>query len=217
MIMRPARFPTLLLATICSLLCVTSVTAQTPAASPESPSTEGLQEAVSRQYAPDRDAGEMRRDELYFLTARVYRFDTANHAATAYDHMIASAAAHMVPPEHEGVIDMQVEEIDDLGDQAEVSWLQSNPQDGMQGFFRVIHVRDGELIYLLTAIAGEEESTLIVDDLAQDMTSREPGSNEADFSPDGTSTGGMWELFPDADAEIIKGLVPFSDDHYTAP
>lgn len=215
--MRQSHLLTLLLTAICALLSITAVNAQTPVATPESEVLPGLQEAVSRQYGPGPDTTNTQQEGLFFLTARIYRFDTAEHAATAYDQMIANAAAQIAPPDQPESIDIHTESIDDLGDQAEVSWLQANPHEDVQGFFRVLHVQDGTLVYLLTAIAGDEESMLITDDLARDMASRKAGRDDASFNPDGTSTGGLWELFPAPNADIIDGLVPFADDHYTAP
>lgn len=215
--MHYSRLPALLLVIVIALFCMTPVNAQTPAATPESGSQKGLQEAVSRQYGLPANTKITQQEGLSFLTARIYRFDTPEHAASAYDDMIINAGAQIAPPDQAASIEIHTEGIDELGDQAEVSWLQANPAEGVQGFFRVLHVQDGELVYLLTAIAGDDESTLITDDLARDIASREPGTSAASFNPDGSSTGGLWDLFPNPDAEIISDLVPFADDHFTAP
>ena len=43
------------------------------------------------------------------------------------------------------------------------------------------------------------------------------GSGAGEFNEDGTSTGGLWDKFPAADAGVTSGLVPFDQVLFPVP
>jgi hypothetical protein len=59
--------------------------------------------------------------------------------------------------------------------------------------------------------------TLVADDLAATMAAREPGDGAPQFNADGTSTGGLWDLFPPADDPALEHLMSFSDAALALP
>lgn len=213
-----------LLAIVSALMSSIPAAAQTPAASaqasPASVASEGLIEGVTRQYTPDPELKPAENhDEFSMITTHIFRFDTAEQAASAWQSLRDNAAQQMQPPPDAGVgkIDIKEEELENLGDQAYVVWLSASPEENVSGHFRAVYVQDGDLLYLVTAIGGNEDATLRADDLARAIAEREVGSDAATFNPDGTSTDGLWEKFPDSGDEVVEGLVAFQDKEATVP
>jgi hypothetical protein len=177
--------------------------------------TEGLQEAISRQYGADPDApvASPTADLAaapFTVTARVLTYDSADHATAAYDASIAGAIEQV-----QGMgVDMtsQVEEADlpDLGDTAHGLTLHST-RDGLSGYIRFVFVRQESTVFILTAIAGSDDGARITDRIAAAMLEREPGDDTAQFREDGTSTGGLWELLPPEGDTALEGLVIIQD------
>jgi plasmid stabilization system protein ParE len=212
-----------LLSVLAALIWYSPVAAQTPAASPQaSPATTGLTgliEGVSRQYTPDPTAIPAEHpDEFSLITAHIFRFGSAEQAASAWQSLRENAAQQMQLPADAGVgkLDIKEEERENLGDQAYVVWLSANPEENVTGYFRAVYVQEGDLLYLITAIGGNEEATLRADDLARAIAEREAGSEAVTFNPDGTSTGGLWDKFPGSDDEVVEGLVAFQDEQVAA-
>jgi hypothetical protein len=198
--------------------------AQTPEASPAStpaPVTlSGLQEGVTRQYSPDPTINPADNPDTFsIITVHIFRFDTGQHAAATWQSLRESAVQQFQPAGDAGYeeIDVQEAEIEDLGDQAYAAWLSASPQEGGTAHYRVLYVQDGEYLYLLTALGGNEDATLRTDELARVIVDREPGSDDVSFNADGTSTGGLWDLFPPADDDVLENLFPVQDREVTVP
>ena len=213
-----------LLVVLSTVIWSIPVAAQTPAASPEaSPAPVtlgGLMEGVSRQYTADPELVPAENpDEFSVITANIFRFDTAERAEAAWQSLRDNAAQQMQLPAAGGIgeIEIKEEELENLGDRAHVVWLSANPEENVTGYFRAVYVQDGDLLYLITAIGGNEEATLRADDLAHAIAEREAGTGPATFNPDGTSTGGLWDKFPDADSEVLDNLVSFEDEVVAVP
>lgn len=218
----PRTLRALVLAALTLLLLGIPALAQTPAASPQSTPTqgrlEGLQAGVVRQYAADPTLNPSERpDEFSIISAHVFRFDSADHAAAAWQSLREDGLEQFQPTADAGEVDVNEEERDDIGDQAYVIWLSANLEQGGAGYYRALYVQDGEFLYFLTAIAGNEQNTLVTDELAHAIVDREPGSGSANFDADGTSTGGLWDLLPDPDDDVVANLVPVQDREVTVP
>ena len=219
---RPLR--ALALASLLLLTAGTSALAQTPSASPSSSSTsatlEGLQEGVTRQYASDpKTVPADNPDEFSIITVHIFRYDTSEHAAAAWQSLRDSVAQQFQPATDSGYdpIDVQEKSLNDLGDQAYVAWLSSSPEEGVTGYYRVLYVQQGDYLYLLTAIGGNEDTTLRSDDLARTLVDRDAGTTSTSFNADGTSSGGIWDIFPAADDDVVKDLTPVQDREVTIP
>jgi hypothetical protein len=201
--------------------------APAPAASPASevdaPALEGIQEAVGRQYAADLDIQQSSPTPVqaspgaaFLVTARIITFDTNEHAAAAYAASSADAAGQF---EALGLADTPQateEELAGLGDKANVLMLEPS-RDDTTGFLRILFVLDQDTVYILSAIGDTAGSVTITDDIANDMLSREPGDDAPVFNADGTSTGGLWETFPDTGDPVLRGMVVFEDQQIVAP
>lgn len=206
--------PALLLVLLLALLLAIPVSAQTPAASPgATPETlPGLQYVAARQYAPDPSQPiDTESDAVFILTVRIFAFDSEEHANAGWKSTVESTAIETdVPMESEKVVYEEVE-IGDLGDRAWATTLSAETPEGDTGYFRLVYVQDGDRLYTLNAIAGSAEATLVTDELAAFLVDAEPGEGEARFSEDGTSTGGVWDLLPQAGDEVLGELEAFAD------
>lgn len=208
----------LLLAALIALLAALPASAQTPMASPGAtpegtPGTlPGLKYVASRQYAPDPTKPINASDEgLFLLTARVFAFDTEDHANAGWDATVNSTTIEsQMPPSTEKVQYEEIE-IEGLGDRAWATTIAAETPQGDTGYFRLVYVQDGAYLYTLSAIAGSAEPTLITDAFAEAMVAAEPGDGDAQFNADGSSTGGVWDLLPVQGDDTAGDLVAFAD------
>lgn len=194
-----------------ALLLALPASAQTP----EAATLPGLDYVAARQYTPDPSAI-IAPDEpgLFILSARVYAFDTEEHASTGWESTVESTAIESEVPTGSDKVTFEEEEIDDLGDRAWVTILAAETPDGETGHFRMIYIQEGTMLYTVSAIAGSEDGTAIADDLAREMVDREPGDGEEAFSRDGTSTGGVWDLLPATGDDVLDGIIGFADSEH---
>lgn len=216
--------PVVVFALLSLFLGLIPASARTPVpssqATPEPPVLDGLMEGVTRQYTPDPELVPSENPGAFaIITAHVFRFDTADQAEAAWWSLQENATWQMEPlaGAHTDEVVIHEEERDDLGDRAYTVWLSTNPQDGITGHFRALYVQDGEMLYVVTAIAGNEQSTLMADELARAMTQRDAGPGPASFHADGSSTGGLWDTFPATDDDILDNLVAFKDREIAVP
>src|SRR5690606_15678499 len=132
-----------------------------------------------------------------------------------WESTVESSAIESQVPTGSDKVEFEEQEIEGLGDRAWATVLAAETPEGETGHFRLVYVQDGARLYTLSAIAGSAEATTITDDLARDILDREPGDGEVRFNPDGSSTGGIWDLLPPPDADILDGLVAFADAEHT--
>jgi hypothetical protein len=197
-----------------------------PAGGGEVTTLEGLREAIGRQYAVEVDAlpastaagtpeSAMAVPEIFFVTARIVAFDTGDHAATAFEQSIDGAMSEV---EALGISEAQVtaDDIPGMGDQAHAVTMHST-RDGVDGYLRLLFVREGSALYIISVIASTEEGTGIAGKLATVMLAREASDEEPTFNADGTSTGGLWAIFPDADDPVLAGLIVLGDQQLASP
>jgi hypothetical protein len=204
------RHLSLLSALLLSLALTLPAVAQTPAATPET--LPGLQYVAARQYAPDPSQPINAEDEgLYLLSVRIYHFDSEAHADNGWESTVESTTIQDQLPEASDTVQFEEVDIDDLGDRAWATTLSAETPEGATGFFRLVYVQDGEMLYTLNAIAGSDEATMKADELAAYLVDAEPGDAEPVYSPDGTSTGGTWDLLPASDDDVLGDLIAYSD------
>lgn len=203
-----------LLALLLTALLAAPLSAQTPEASPgATPETmTGLEYVAARQYAPTPDEGiDVESGALFVLSVRIYVFDSEAHADAGWESTVSSTAIESDVPMESDKVEYEEIEIEGLGDRAWATTLSAETPEGDTGHFRLVYVQDGDRLYTLNAIAGSADATLVTDELAAFMVEAEPGDGEAQFNDDGTSTGGVWELLPEAGDEILGGMEAFAD------
>lgn len=175
---------------------------------------DGFQRGASRTYVSEAIAesgGVATADPqvpgLVALSAIVVEYDTDANAARAFDWARADFQKTLV--EDNGV-EIVEREIAPIGDKAGAFAGTFSVEEG-DGTIVVVIVQKGTLIYadFAFSIASEplEEATALL----RDMMSRAPGPGEGDYADDGTSTGGLWEVFP-TEGSYLEGLTPDSDD-----
>jgi len=212
----------LLLLVTCFALLATSAGAQSPspavspvaspAASPESDTLPGLRYVAARQYAPDPSSPiDMEDTGVFIVTVRVYQFDTEAHAGNGWKTTVEDSTIESEIPADSDKVTYEEADLDGLGDRARVTTLAAETPEGDTGYFRLIYVQDGAYLYTLNAIAGSADATLVVDDIGAFMVDQEPGSGDVAFNQDGTSTGGVWDLLPPSDSDILANLIAFAD------
>lgn len=207
-----------LFALLLPLLLAAPLSAQTPEASPAAspqatPETlPGLEYVAARQYAPaPTEEIDIESGAIFILSVRIYVFDSEAHADAGWESTVSSTAIESDVPMESDKVEYEEIEIEGLGDRAWATTLSAETPEGDTGYFRLVYVQDGERLYTLNAIAGSADATLATDDLAAYMVDAEPGDGEGQFSEDGTSTGGVWDLLPDADDEVLGGMEAFAD------
>lgn len=199
------KFP-LLLASILILILPQAMHAQTPVA------IDGLQVIAERQYSTDPtqpiDTGD---DAVFLASARVYLFDSPEHAESTWETLTAAESIEQDLPEDDDSVTFEKTELEDVGDRAMVISLSAELSEGDTGVFRTAIIQRGAMIVTVTAIAGSVESAQIADNIAIAMIDRELGESDAEYDGMGESTGGMWEIFLPADAEELGDLHAYAD------
>lgn len=199
-----------LLALLMPLLLAAPATAQSPEATPET--LPGLEYVAARQYAPDPsqpiDPGA---ESIFILTVRIYVFDSEEHANAGWESTVNSTAIESDVPTESDKVAYEEIDIEGLGDRAWATTLSAETPQGDTGYFRLLYVQDGEMLYTLSAIAGSEEPTLVTDEIAAYMVDAEAGGGEAQLNEEGTSSGGVWDLLPPSDDPMLGDLVAFLD------
>lgn len=190
---------------------------------------EGIQEAVSRTYTVDFSAmmesmgtpgpnGEM--GELPELTGvislqgTVARFDSDDNASAAIHTMDNELTASL-----EGQSDApELTEIEDigLGDES-IGYSATQEIEGQQTSLVVLIVQQDEFAYLTIGAVIDADAQEVTKGLTQALIDNDAGDSETTFNEDGTSTGGVWDKFPKADDELVKGLTAFDTQLFPAP
>jgi len=206
------------LAALAALLLAIPATAQTPDATPAGDELAGLEYYAGRQYAPDPAVGIDRENPGVFqVSARVYLFDSQENADARWDSTIKSEIVESDIPTGSDNVEFEEAEVDDLGDRAFVTTLAATTPEGDTGYFRLLYVQEGTALYIVSAIAGSEEAIAIVDTIALEIVEREPGEGDGTFQEDGSSSGGVWDIFPATGDEVLDGLIAFADYEITEP
>jgi hypothetical protein len=146
---------------------------------------------------------------------RIYAFNSEEHADAGWESTVESTTIESQIPTGSDKVEFQEQEIDDLGDRAWATILSAETPDGETGYFRLVYVQDGPMLYTLSAIAGSADATAVTDDLARAIVERDPSNDEVRFNPDGSSNGGVWDLLPPTDHDALTGLIPFADSEHT--
>lgn len=198
----------LIFSALASMLAM-SVSAQGSGISTE---FDGLDGTYSRQYAKNpSETLDLASDEPFMVSARIFAFDSDDHAKDAWKPLLDVAHSQMTFDPSDDSVDLKEDDVDDLGDQAHAIWLHASIQDGATGYFRMLVVRDGANIFLVSTIAGAEKSTALADDMAAFMVEHEPGEGDGTVDVTGGSTGGLWELFPKKGDPVLGDLAPYED------
>lgn len=140
----------------------------------------------------------------------VARFDGDDTAGDAYQ-LLAEASDEELELSGSEDAEISREEIDDIGDEA-MSMTVTSESEGTSA--EVIVAREDEYLFLAASvlIGADEESTGHAKDLLTYMVEEGEEGGDTEFNEDGTSTGGLWDFFPDDDFDAVADLVPGGDE-----
>jgi hypothetical protein len=197
----------------------------TPSALDDPGLLEGIELAIARDWSIDFEAmmatpeAEMDQDGLMLVSALAMRFDSDENAAAAYEiyrtQGIASLTSDMDVEGEEAVV---TEQELDLGDESyQVDMIATTEES--EGAVTVSFAREGNHVYLVSAISLDLESSALASDILDYMVNEaEPADGEGNFNEDGGSEGGLWDVFPPNDYPALTGLIPGGDElAYPAP
>lgn len=107
-------------------------------------------------------------------------------------------------------------EINDLGNQAVEYVGETEVDDQTTSPMSIILVQDGEHIFIAMILGGSDVSAS-TRDLAEYLIDADIPDSEVMFNEDGTSTGGVFDILPNAEnTDIVQGMVPFMDADFMA-
>ncbi|MGN6032880.1 MAG: hypothetical protein ACTHQE_14595 [Thermomicrobiales bacterium] len=179
----------------------------------------GVQAAVSRTFTldfaamfsaegtptPVPAAGTV---DLFALGGSIVQFDNEGDAKSAYSTVLDEVSRQQ---DDEGTpAELTFATIDlggDLGDERTALRATGDAVGGIAGGDIVaLVVRQGNLIVIVTGIANAGDPGDAVVAFARAVIGAKAGSGEATFNEDGTSTGGLWDMFPAAGSPVVAGL-----------
>ena len=211
--------------------------AQTPTTStiPAEDELVGLQASVWRVYMPTgtfTGTGIITLDEatpaspvaemphLRSIDVVVREFDTAEHAASAFERISAGAEGSVAGVFSDGTQEVTSEALSDIGSQAMLVRVDHVGEDS-DVWMEYVIVQRGQYVFFVgadgsvfvnTPGSDDVDMSLPTVELAAEIAAHgEPSSDESTFSDDGSSTGGLWEFMPPVDDPLLRGLVPIRD------
>jgi hypothetical protein len=176
---------------------------------------DGLESGYARMYIADIDAlmatpGALESIDAIPLSgmAAVFTFEDEGAAEDAMgDFADEFANAFLEGAE----VEAEETEIDDLGNQAVQYSGTSDVDETTTADTTMIIVQEGEFIYISFILGGEDVDGL-TRGLVEHMMDGEISDEEVVVVQDGTSTGGAFEIMPNAEnPEDAAGMVPFMD------
>ncbi|MGN6482827.1 MAG: hypothetical protein ACTHMX_00355 [Thermomicrobiales bacterium] len=145
---------------------------------------------------------------IFMLGGFVAEFDNGDHASSGLDKL-----ADQITQSGDEDEDFTFSEtkIDNIGDKTK-AYAGTYSDEGIDGSAVVILTQKGNFLYAAVAISFGSDPTDAAKSFVTDMTNNKPGAGVGTFNEDGTSTGGLWDVFPSSDAEYLKGLTPAADE-----
>lgn len=144
---------------------------------------------------------------LFLMQGFVVQFDNGDHASSAFDKLteqITSGAAN------DESFSFAEAKIDSIGDKTK-AYTGSYTGEGVQGTADLVLTQKGNFIYAGLGVSFGSDAMTTTTTFVSDMSNAKPGDGDGTFNADGTSTGGLWDIFPAADSGAVKGLKPLSD------
>ncbi len=202
-------------------------TAQDPAAAApfEFGDLEGAQQAVSRSYTIDLSAllesigtpgpgGEIGAapefSGVISLAGVVGQFDTSENAQAAVGRVDEETKASL-----EGQPDApDLQEVDvDLGETVK-AYTATQEIEGQNLSLAVLIVQQAEFLYFVVGGVVDADALEVSTAFAQTLITNEAGGGEPQVNPNGTSTGGLWDKFPESDDALVANLIAYDEQLY---
>lgn len=155
---------------------------------------------------------------LASLSVTVHEFDTAEHAASAFERLSAGADASLSNVFPGGEVTSK--DLPSVGSQATLIRM-DYIGPGSEVWYEYVFVQwdqyvifvsaDGSVFSMTPGIEDVDKSLPTVEIATAIATNGEPSPDETVFMEDGTSTGGLWGFMLPAHDPLLKGLVPVYD------
>jgi len=196
-------------------LTLTNASAQSTTDFVDPTQAEGFESGYARIYSVDFEAmmeaspsaeGIDMDAMMKTVTVNGVTFDSDDNAEAYIDAMNKFAEEPV-----EGV-EINVEDAD-YGDQANMYSADLSEMMGSDMFMTGYYVREGSTVYAVSVIDSDEDTANeTAKNVIEFMLDKDAGDGEVQFNEDGTSTGGVFDVFPTADdADVTNGLLPMTD------
>lgn len=207
--------------------------AQTPSTVDEIP---GIQESVFRGFVNDDVMGDAaaliktgvigtpgpggaRKDlpdlsGVSFLAGEIQRYDTSKHAASGFDVWDSTIRSYLeeYSPDRAGIDVFDV----DLGDRSKRYTATDEFDDGQHVDIVVVIAQRGAFMYLTFSSVIDAGALGVATEFTQALMDNDAGDGDVAFDEDGTSTGGLWDKFPDPDDALVRSLKTSDAQVYAA-
>jgi hypothetical protein len=183
---------------------------------------EGIEEAVARTYSIDFEAlmsvtpEDPEADPFadlegpVFIFVEAIQFEDDSAAEDAFDLFRDEAVDSMAESEEGVEAEFTEEEIDDLGDQAMAIDMET-VEEGEESFLRISIAQQDEYLLMAMTLGTTDDSTENNDALLEYLVDEGEAGGDVEFDESGSSTGGLFDFFPDDDHESLGGLVVSTD------
>lgn len=173
----------------------------------------GLEGGYMRIYMADPASASTATTDLLGVMAAGFQFDSADSAETAFEDFSCGFAGGFMGAEDakdcDGLVDagFTVTDVDGMGDQA----IEITGEADIAGPTPVtlLSIQSENYLFMVIILGSDEPGSS--DAIGKFLADAEKVDTEVEFSEDGTSTGGFFDMLPqDGDAEI-DGLMPMTD------
>ena len=173
----------------------------------------GVENVYIRMYMADPAATVEVNPDLMGVMVGVIEFDSADTASDSFEDFSCGFVSGFVgidATDCDGLVEggMEVADVSGIGEQG----LEATGEATVSGTpmpTTVLAVQQENNIFLVINLGiAEPESG---DAIAQFLVDAEPVDTEVEFSEDGTSTGGFFDMLPQEGDDVIAGLMPLLD------
>ena len=186
---------------------------------------DGIEQGVSRSYMGDMSAlmggmGTPGADAsatpdftslgLFSMDGAIFRFSDDAKAKAAFGTLSDEVTRSL---SNDAKVQLKDESVDGLGDNTK-AFSGAVEAQGISTSVFVIMTQKDQFIYFTTGISFSKDANEVKDstvNFTKALIDGKAGDGEGTVNADGTSTGGLWDKFPKADNEVLKGLKPMAD------
>lgn len=176
----------------------------------------GLESGYMRIYTVDPASASTPTTDLLGMMAIGFQFDSADSAETAFEDFSCGFAGGFMGAEDaqdcEGLADagFTVSDVDGIGDQA----IEITGEADIAGPTPVtlLSIQSENHLFMVITLGSDEPGSS--DAIGTFLAEAEPVDTEVEFSEDGTSTGGFFDMLPQEGDPELEGLMPVSDMNF---
>ncbi len=185
---------------------------------------DGIEHGVSRAYigdmsaimklagtpSADGKAPDMSSLGLFALGGTIVSFKDDGKAKDAFQTIASEAKTSLAQG---STAQMTEEKVDGLGDNTK-AYSMTTSDSGMNTSMFFVLTQDGSYIYVAFGVSFTPDVNALKDatvNFTKALVDGKAGSGDGTINKDGTSTGGLWDKFPAAGNDVLKGLKPSAD------